>query len=245
MKRWRTKLKDCLCLNFAIEAEEIERLLPRGTEVDYRRYRGKRRGFFSLFFFNCESFRHSGIGWPSFNFPAVLLQFYIRDVQDNPAIYLGRVYSPGFVGFLGRWLLNLPVRKLSFSYPTRANPGGKYRWMVEGRGVGNIQCKIEPDSGINNYLGEMFDSAGKLRDFLFQRSYCYFGAGNKGVYRFKPGTYFEQIHPVVIKNWELGFIAEDLERHSFPEARSSCFFLPELKLDLKGPELVDTAALTS
>ncbi len=245
MKNWRTKIKDCLCLNFAIEAEEIKRLLPRGTEVDYRRFRGKKRGFFSLLFFNCESFRHSSLGWPTFNFPAVSLQFYIRDAHDNPALYLGRLYTPGMARFLGSWLLNLPLGGLKFSYPTRANPGGKYRWVVEGQGAGNVQGKIESEPGISNYLGEMFDSPSKLRRFLFQRTYCYFSAGSKGVHRLKPGTYFEQVHPVTIKDWELGFIAADLERHSFPEARSSCFFLPELKLDLKGPELVDTSALTA
>lgn len=244
MKGWQAKLKDCLCLNFAIEAGEIKRLLPRGTEADYRRFRGKKHAFFSLFFFNCSSLRHSSIGWPSLSFPAVLLQFYVRDASDNPAVYLKRIFASGFTGFLFRWVLNLPVNKLNFSYPTRANPGGTFRWLVEDGGVGNVLCKIKSHSGINGYLGEMFDTPRMLKDFIFQRAYCYYGAGVDGVYRSNPGTYFEELYPVVIKDWELGFIASDLERHSFPEARSSCFFLPELQLDLKNSEFVDTVQLT-
>jgi len=244
MQRWQAKLKDCLCLNFAIEAKEIKRLLPRGTEVDFRRFRGKKYGFFSLFFFYCSSFSHGSISWPSLRFPAALLQFYIRDFSDNPSIYLGRVYSPRFAGYLGRWVLNLPIRKLSFSYPTQANPGGKFRWIIENTGTGNIQCKIESQSGINDYLGEMFESPHRLNNFLFQRTYYYYAAGSEGVYQLQPETYLEKIYPVTVKNRELGFIASDLERHSFPQARNSCFYLPALKFDLKGPEFVNINRLT-
>lgn len=245
MGSYTAQLQDCLYLNFAVHAPEVERLLPPGVTLDSRQHRGKTWGFFSVLLYRCEKLYSQNIGWPSLNFEGAEIRLYVKDGDETPAIYLLRYYFPSFTGWLLSLTAGLPVRNMDLDYPTSVNPGGIFRWSLEGQGAGNIRGEINETGGPEGQLVNYFDSTSAAYDFFERRPVIYYGATSEKVHRLKSTGTGSSHYPVSIESWELGFTATDLERHQFPEAVSSCYFSPNLKLTLVGPEKVDISRLVN
>lgn len=244
MIKWNAEFRDCLYLNFAIEHTEIERLLPPGTKADTRHFRGKKWGFFSLVFLSGERASSRIISWPRLKFNMALLRLYVLDNSNTPATYIARCYIPGFYSSVVRLLTGMPVLKVATDFPTRANPGGIFNWNIEGRGAGDVRCKIKSKSGLGGQLLELFGDEETYRRFFLNRPQAYYGASLKHVMQWRLSAHFQKPHSATIESCELGFIAADMERHSFPEAISGAFYLPEMSVGVEYSEKVAVSLLS-
>jgi hypothetical protein len=244
LKKWNAEYRDCIYLNFAIEHSEVERLLPPGTRADTRHYRGKKWGFFSLIFLKSKATFSQLLPWPKFKFPLSILRFYIFDRHNRASTYLARFYCPGFQSTLLKLLAGVPVLKVNTDFPTRAQPGGVFNWNIEGRGAANLRCKIESQTGLDGELLDIFDDQESYRRFILNRSFAYHSASLCDVKRMKLSAHYSRPHPVSIENCELGFIAADMERHTFPEAVSGSFYLSKLTLGAEVRTKVPLTELT-
>ncbi len=239
MGSYTAELRDCLYLNFAVQAPEVERLLPPGVTLDSRQHHGKTWGFFSVLLYRCSGLYSRGLGWPNLKFKSAETRVYIVDGDKTPAVYQLRCYLPFFVSWFFNIFAGLPVRRMDLNYPTRVRPGGVFRWSLEGKGAGNIKGKISKNHGEqNNQLFDYFSSPSRAYDFFERRPVVYYGASDESVQRLKISGSYGKHFPVCIEEWELGFTAQDLERHQFPEAVSGCYFNPEVELGIEGPEEV-------
>ncbi|MFP4687997.1 MAG: hypothetical protein ACLFN5_07825, partial [bacterium] len=244
LKKWNDEFRDCVYLSFAIEHKEIERLLPPGTKADTRHYRGKEWGFFSLIFLKSESTFSQLLPWPKFKYSLSILRFYVIDGSNRTATYLARFYSPGFQSTLLKLIGGVPVARVNADFPTRAQPGGIFSWNIEGRGAVDIRCKIEARTGLSGGLPDLFEEPDDYRRFILNRPIAYHSASLKDVKKIKLSAHYSKPHQVTIKKCELGLIAADMERHSFPEAISGAFYLSDLTVGAKVRETVPLAELT-
>jgi len=242
--KWTTDVSDALYLNFAVNEEEVDRLLPPETTVDTRLHRGEPWGFFSLILYRHESLKPGILPWPSFSFPQANLRIYVKDENGTSAVYFKRLYMPGFYGTCARFYAKQPVRTMSMNWPSSVHQGGEYRWRLSGSGQGNISGKVGEDAGISGDLVNLFNSKSDAVEFFRRRSLAYYSAGMDHVYRLNVRGNYGAHHSFRVREWELGFLAEDLERHNFPEAMSSNFLCPDMSFEFDSPAKVPLSELT-
>jgi len=242
---WKSTVSDVVYLNFAVREDEVNRLLPPGTSLDTRLHRGETWGFFSLVLFRHDSLYNARFGWPSLSFPQANLRVYVKDTDGSPAVYFKRMYMPRFYSLLARWFGKPPVSTMNLSFPGTVHSGGEYRWRLTGRGAGNISGKIESAQDLTGNLTKLFENPRSLIQFFRDRPLCYYGAGVDTVYRIQAMGSYSNALSFRVKEWELGFLADDLERHNFPEAFSANFFVPNIEFEFDRPSTVPLAELSN
>ncbi|MFB6356028.1 MAG: DUF2071 domain-containing protein [bacterium] len=235
---WKAEIQDALYLNFGVEQEEVDRLVPSPVQLDTRMYRGQEWGFFSLILYRYESIQHSWLSWPSFSYPQANLRLYVKNAFDEPALYFKRMFVPGLYSTLSRWYTGQPISKMSLQFPNRVHPGGEYRWKLRGRGEGDVQGKVLNQKSFTGDLKNIFDTDREFVDFFRQRGEGFYGVRNDQVSRVQVSADYGSYYTFRPGEWELGFLAEDLERHSFPEAIHANFLCPELSFEFDSPESV-------
>lgn len=243
--KWETDLRDILHLSFAVQVEELDRLVPPESAPETRFYQGAEWGFFSLVLFRQQSLRSQWSGWPRLSFNQALLQVYVRDHHQTPAVYIKRSYAGRGIGWLLHLLGTLPTRTMSLNYPGQPRPGGLYRWKLVNGGQVDVRGKIRPQEGLSGSLLDVFDSEAEAEDFLLNRPVAYFSPEPDGVHRCTLSRRGGEPHPVQIEEWELGGLAEDLQRHDFPDALSSVFFVAQRYIDGGNVEKVDRDGLAA
>jgi hypothetical protein len=241
---WQSRLSDVLYLNFAVNQEEVERLLPPETTVDSRLHRGEPWGVFSLVLFRHDPLRPESIGWPQFRFPQVNLRIYVKDSDGTPSVYFKQLYMSSLRAFVTRWYTHQPVTAMTLNFPARVHDGGEYRWNLSDRGEGNIAGKVGRDQRISGNLLGLFDSEEDFLQYIRQRPLAYYSAGMDYVYRVNVSGDYGEYRSFQVKEWELGFLADDLERHNFPEAMTANFCCPEMELSFGAPGKEDLSTLT-
>lgn len=232
---WQAEANDIVSLSFGLKRKEVERLLPTDVSLDTRDHDGDEYGFLTLCLLSYKGFYYENFPLLALDFPQGFLGVSIVDEEDNPSFYLKRLFLPRLQGLLLRWFGGLPTRVMSMDYPTRAHPGGEYRWKLRNSGAGILRGKIERNNGTAGRLSDFFADDRAMVDFFWDRKYVYTGS---------PGSLDRLIvslsdpdpRPIVFEKMELGFLAEDLERHQFPEAVIGSFFVGNASVRLSGPE---------
>lgn len=235
---WQAKGNDVVFLSFGLKREEIERLLPADIPLDTREHEGEEYGFLTLGLVTYRDFYFENFPLLSVDFPQGFLGISILDSDQRRSFYIKRFFVPRLQGMFFRWFGGFPTRVMTMDYPTNAHPGGEYRWKLSNGGAGILRGKIERNSGVTGRLVDLFEDEEKLVDFFWNRERLYTGRADS-LTRSTITLPDPNPHPIVFEKMELGFLAEDLERHQFPEAVLGSFFVPEAELRLSGPEPTD------
>lgn len=225
--------RDVLMLGFALKTDEIRRFAPEELKLETRRHDGDEHGFAVLGMTRFDSFYAENFPPLSFSFPLAFLGLCIRNHRGGPGLYLKRVFTPRLQSSLFRWVGGMPTRTLSMDFPTRARPGGEYKWLLSGDGAGELLGKIERESGTAGRLSAFFESPEEMVNFLWNRSSLYTGTP-ADLREVRLELSRPDFHPIVFDKLELGFLASDLERNRFPEAVLGSFFLPGTDVVLEG-----------
>lgn len=232
---WQAKGNDIVFLSFGLKQTEVERLLPTSIRLETRQHEGEEYGFLTLGLVTYQDFYFENFPLLSVDFPQAFLGVSILDSQDRSAFYIKRFFVPRFQSLFFRWIGGFPTRVMTMDYPTSAHPGGEYRWKLSNGGAGILRGKIERSSGATGRLQDLFEDTESMVDFFWNRSGIYAGSP-ESLKRSEITLPPPDPHPVVFEKMELGFLAEDLERHQFPEAVIGSFFVPEVDIRLTGPE---------
>lgn len=237
--KWESRVQDLVVLSFALEAEEIRRILPSELDLQTRRSNSTEYSFFNLGLCRIKNLHSPTLNVYSLDFPMAYLSMCVNHRRLGSSYFVKKVYSQGFEAFLMRWGVGLPTQSMKLTYPSRAHPGGEYFWDVRGSGVGKFRGRIQNEHGTSGRIFEFFDSDEEMREFLLGRNHLLFGHGSGRVKCMELS--FPEFDPHVISfgEMELGFLASDLERHTFPECVVGGSFVPELPISLEGTRTID------
>ncbi|MFB6346913.1 MAG: hypothetical protein ABEK50_14400 [bacterium] len=230
---WKTQGEDIVLLSFGLRVNELERLIPSDISLDTRTHEGEEYGFLTLGLVKYTEFYHENFPVLSLDFPKAFLALSIQDSDGTPSYYLKRLFLPRLQGWLFRWFGGFPTKVMSIDYPTTAHPGGEYRWTLSNGGAGILRGKIEQQTGTTGRLLDFFESSEAMSEFFWNRNLVY--SGSPGAMRSSSITLSDcEPYPIVFEKMELGFLAEDLERHQFPEAVIGSFFVPDCCIQISG-----------
>lgn len=232
---WQGEANDVVFLSFALEEDEVERIVPAEVPLDTRTHEGGEYAFITLGLVSYSNFYFENFPLLSVDYPKAFLTVSIRDSSNDACFYLKRLFSPRLQGLFLRWLGGFPTRVMAMDFPTRAHPGGEYRWKLSNGGVGILRGKIERRNGATGRLCDLFDSEQKMVDFFWNREDVYSGTPGS-MTRARISLPVIEAHPIVFEKLDLGFLAEDMERHQFPQAVLGSFFVPEVTVQFSGPE---------
>ncbi|MGD2114991.1 MAG: DUF2071 domain-containing protein [Acidobacteriota bacterium] len=166
----RTKVRDCLYLNWAVPADSAP---PLPEPLRYQTVHGPAGGdrgdgdgrvdrvdqawaFASALLFHHDGLRVRGLPLIRLSYPQLHVRHYVVDPEGRPAVYLRRMLVPLWVVPGVRLLGGQPARpgRLSFASPSREPEPGRWRWRVRGRrGLDLVGERAAPRVGEGPDLG--------------------------------------------------------------------------------------------
>jgi len=169
----RTKVRDCLYLNWAIPKGAAPRL-PEPLRYQ-RSLEGRDEWVFaSALLFHHEGLRLRALPFVRLSYPQLHLRYYVIDGDGRPAVYLERTLVPLWVTPAVRLVGGHPARpaRLLFARPSRDPEAGRWRWQVLGcKGLDLEGERGAPRAGTGPALGSWDDTV----HFFRQRTRAYTG----------------------------------------------------------------------
>jgi hypothetical protein len=225
------KANDVVMVGFGLKKTDVERLKPDGIRLETRRHEDEEHAFLTLGLTQFSECYIENFPPLSFRFNCAYLGICIEDHRGESSLYVKRIFSPRLQSLLIGWGLGFPATSMSLDFPTRAHPGGEYRWSLKGDGAGVLTGKIERGHSVAGRLEKFFDDHDSMVNFFWERERLYTGQPDS-LTEVAIETSRPEYHPVVFEKLELGFLADDMERNRFPEAVLGSFFVPDVDLTL-------------
>jgi len=128
--RLRSRLRECLCLNWAVP---VENLPPPPEPLRYQLHAAGGSDFVlaSVLLFRHEEVQPELLPLFRFSFPQLNLRTYVLDDQDVPAVLFAAILVPPWVVPSAVLVGGQPARRARFEH--RGEPGsgaGSWRWRV-------------------------------------------------------------------------------------------------------------------
>ncbi len=172
----RTKIRDCLYLNWAVPADSAP-ALPEPLRYQIARDGDERWAFASALLFHHEGLRLRSLPRLRLSFPQLHVRHYVLDPDGRPGVYLRRMLVPLWAVPGVRLLGGQPARpgRLVLARPSRTPEEGCWRWRVLGRrGLDLVGERAAPRVGAGPELG---DWRATVR-FFRERHRAYTGRGS-------------------------------------------------------------------
>lgn len=221
--------RDLVFINFALKMKEIERITPDSVNFETRIHENEEYGFIKFGFLTFTEFFGQNFPPLSLSFPCSFLAVCARNSRGNQSYFIKNIYAPRIQSFLFKWWSGFPSSSISLDFPSRTHPGGEYKWHFEGNRKGNLVGKIERGNSVSGRLPQFFESDQELVDYFLNRSNLIAGSSRNRQeldMTFSPADF----HPITFDKLELGFLASDFERNSFPEAILGSYYIPDASL---------------
>lgn len=162
----RTKVRDCLYLNWALPGDALP-ALPEPLRYQ-RVVEGEREWVFaSALLFHHEGLRLRALPFVRLSYPQLHLRVYVLDGEGRPGVFLRRILVPLWalpgVRLLGRH----PARpgRLDFARPSEEPDAGPWRWSVESDGgLDLVAERAAPRAGEGPSLGCWEDTVRFFRE---------------------------------------------------------------------------------
>lgn len=131
----RTKLRDCLYLNWALPAPALPDL-PEPLRHELHAAQGREWGFASALLFFQEGLRFRALPFVRLSYPQLNLRLNVLDGEGLPAVWLRRMVVPAWVVPAARLVAGSPVRggRLAFPRPSEDPEAEAWSWRVGGEG---------------------------------------------------------------------------------------------------------------
>jgi uncharacterized protein YqjF (DUF2071 family) len=132
MLNFRSTVRDCLYVNWAVAADALPRL-PGGLRYETRNGPTGEIAFVSTVCFRQHNLRLAGLPLPSFGYPQWNLRAYVRDAEDAPSVYFFRMIVPAWVVPGARLVGGQPVLPGQLAYPRHYDPSSEAgsTWRVD------------------------------------------------------------------------------------------------------------------
>ena len=140
--KFETQLRDCLFLNWALEAD---RLPEPPRSLRWERHPGKAGDYV---FASALLFRQAGLRWsplplPRLSYPQLNLRLYVLDDDDVPSVLFLMMLVPTWVLPAARWVARQPSESARFDYPGSGQAQSEgASWQVRRQGELRVRTKL-------------------------------------------------------------------------------------------------------
>jgi hypothetical protein len=173
MLKLRTRLRDCLFLNWACAVDEIPPPpLPEGLRLDTRRQGERPVWLVSAVLFRQEGLRLRSLPFLRFSYPQANLRTYVIDADGQPAVYFLGMWVPAWVVPGVRLLAGQPAVRATFAYPSAPFRGETAEWTVIH--PASLRARVEPGAAAKlEDGGAVFPSWEARCSFFRERAFGY------------------------------------------------------------------------
>ncbi len=139
--RLRTLARDCLYVNWSLP-RRFAPAIPLPLRYEEHEDAGESHVFVSALLFRLTELRLGAIPGGRLAYPQANVRVYVRDQDDQPAVFYLRTLVPIWVVPGARFLNRLPVEvgRLRYPRPSRHRGTGAWRWTVG--------CRVSPPSSL-------------------------------------------------------------------------------------------------
>lgn len=126
---FRTHLRDCLCLNWALPAAALPPP-PEPLRYDVFSGTGDSVVFASALLYRQDGLRTDSVPLPQINAPQLQLHLCTLDPDGVPSVLILAVMVPGWLAPGARWVTRQPARAARLVYPDSIEGSTDWRWEV-------------------------------------------------------------------------------------------------------------------
>lgn len=234
--KFETQLRDCLFLNWALEAGSLPEP-PASLRWERHPGEGGDYVFASALLFRQAGLRWSALPQPRLSYPQLNLRLYVLDEEDVPSVLFLMMLVPSWVLPAARWMARQPAESARFKYPApgRGQDEGS-AWRVSRQGDLRVTTRVgAPSMGKEPDMVSWPSLVDRLRQR--KRGYTSSGSGLRRVEARQPRVEVVPVHAELERCDLLPDLIGGSEIH-WPELHSA-WFCPCLPYIFEvGPSLV-------
>lgn len=225
----RSRVRDCLFLNWALPAAELPE--PPGP-LHYERHRhdGTDWVFASALLFRQEGLHVTSLPWARLSYPQLNLRFYTVDGDETPSVLFHRTWVPRWVVPAARWIGRQTAHTANMQFPDgEASVESERLWKARARG--DLVVKAGPGTagvGVGPGLGG-WDS---MVRYFRQRPRGY-ARGPSGLRRVETSYVSTSVLPMEVEFESVRLLASTLELKGGWPALHSAWLCPQLSFDFE------------
>jgi len=223
--RLRSRLRDCLCLNWAVPVSHLP-APPDPLRYELHRFEGMDYVLASVLLFRHEDVHPETLPFVRLSFPQLNLRLYVRDADDAPAVLFRAILVPAWVVPTAIWIGGQPARRARFHHTGEpGTEGGSWEWEVHaGAGLHCVATLGSPQTGAGPQIGTWEQTRDYVR--MRNRGYAQSRGGLKRIDTEQPAV---AVSPVSVDVREAELPRALLGAPSWP-ALHSAWVCPEMTM---------------
>lgn len=225
----RSRVRDCLFLNWALPAEQLPEP-PAALRYQRHSHAGEDWVFASALLFRQDGVHVPSAPWARLSYPQMNLRFYTLDADDVPSVWFHRMWVPPWVSPLARWIGRQTAHTAALAFPTAVD-GETEEMSWKARASGELVVRATPGS-VDLGVGPSLGSWDATVRYFRQRPRGY-GHGPSGLRRVETSHVSTSVTPMRARLESVALLEGSLRlRCRWPELHSA-WLCPQLTFDFE------------